>query len=452
MSRASAPLVVGRVGAVTLVLVAISGCLANARADVSAETLYRDGVAAKAAGDFATAERDLEAARRAEPRNADILMQLGLVLAFLHRYDEARATLEQGLRIAPSYLELRLSLARVKSFSGDDAGAQADVDRVLAQQPDNEEALTLAGRIAFYRKDLAAAEQRFSAALALAPTDPDALMGLGDVRSAQGDEAGARALYRRALAQAPESPDLAERLARPPAKYYRWQLDASFAYSVLSRQPQKDWKESFDQLSYKLSDATTLHGRIEESERFSQYDTYLEAGVDHRFGDGVTGYVYAGGTPVAHFREQVTGMTGGTLRLARGGDAVGATLAMVDGKFSSYASGDVETVKPGLQQYFLAGRLWTTVQAITTRDENGHFLQGWLAKVDGMATDRLHLYLGVSSAPETSENVTAETRSGFGGAIYDLTDALTLRLDYAHEDRQHSYVRDVAALGVSVKF
>ncbi|HVA13030.1 MAG TPA: YaiO family outer membrane beta-barrel protein [Stellaceae bacterium] len=447
-----AVLVVARAVALAFSLILISGLFVKARAEVSAETLYRDGVAAKTAGDFATAERDLEAARRTEPENADVLLQLGLVLGFTHHYGEARTVLEQGLRIAPSYVDLRLGLARVKSFSGDFGSAEADVDRVLAQQPDNEQALALAGRIAFYRKDLALARQRFAAALAKAPNDPDVLMGLGDVRSAEGDDAGARALYRRALAQAPNSEELAERLARPPHTLYRWQLDASFAYTALSREPQKDWKESFDQLNYHLSAATTLHGRIEESERFGQYDTYLEAGIDQRFGDGATGYVYAGGTPVAHFRERVTGMTGGTLRLTRGGDAVGTTLATIDGKFSSYSSGDVETVKPGLQQFLFSNRLWATAQAIVTRDENGHFLQGWLAKLDGTATDRLHLYVGVSSAPETSDDVTAETRSAFGGAIYDLTDALALRIDYVHEDRRHSYIRNAAVLGISVKF
>ncbi len=436
-----------------IVLAGFTGIPATpGHAEMSAATLYRDGVAARKAGDFRTAERDLQAALRLEPRNADVLLELGLVYVATRRYDEARTELHRALQIAPNYVDVRLSLARLDAYTGDYAAAQTIVDQVLVQYPSDEEALVLAGRIAYYRNDLAAAQQRFEAALAQAPNDADALMGLGDVRAAAGDDVGARSLYERALALAPHSDELRQRVTRPVRQRYRWRFDSAFAYSLLSRQPQKDWKELFNQLSYQLSDATTIHGRVDESERFSQYDTYIEAGVDRRFSDSVGAYFYAGGTPVAHFRERITGMGGGTLRLARGGSAVGATVATLDGKVADYVSGDVETIKPGIQQYFLGGILWVAGQSITTRDENGRFLQGWLAKVGGDLTDRLRLYVGVASAPETSENVTAETRSAFGGAIYDLTDRIALRLDYAHDDRRRSYIRNAFALGISVRF
>lgn len=438
---------------IALALLLVCFAPATSRAiDISAETLYRDGLSAKAAGDLATAARDFEAALKIEPNNVDTLLQLGLVYGFERRFAEARRVLERAASLAPADFDVRLGLARIKSYAGDFAGAEADMKTALAQQPDNVEALALAGRIAFYRQELTTAKQRFEAALARAPDDPDALMGLGDVLAAEGDEAGAHELYLRAERQAPGSKELAERLARPVHKTHRWRLDMTVSYSHLSRQPQKDWKETFDQLSYRLSDATTVHGRLEESERFGRYDTYLEGGVDHRFLDWLSGYLYVGGAPVDHFRERITGITGGTVRLTRGGETVGATVVTLDTKFSAYRPSDVETVKPGLQQYFLSGRLWTTTQSITTRDENGRFLQGWLGRVNVMATKRLEVYIGLAEAPETSDNVTAETRSQFAGAILDLTEDLAVRLDYLREDRQRSYLRQAATLGLSIKF
>ena len=444
-----APLLSGLALAGLLLLTAAQSAAA---AELSAETLYRDGIAAKAAGDLAAAERDFERALALQPRDVDIMVQLGLVYGAEGRYAEARALLARAGQLAPRDLDVQTALAHVESYAGNYAAAQAAVDAVLAQQPQNVEALTLAGRLAYYRKDYDSARRRFEAALAVGPNDPDALVGLGDALRASGDEDAAEAAYRKAAAAAPGSREIAERLARKPPAPRHWRLDTAFSYSRLSRVPSPDWKETFDQLGYAFDSGDFVHGRVEASERFGKYDAYLEGGLDHRFDERLSGYAYVGGTPAAHFREHVAGLGGGAYKALDGDDIVNATVLTFDGKVADYSTGDVETIRPGIQQYFLKGRFWGTAQSITIRDENGHMQQGWLLRGDVIPVEGLGVFVGLAEAPETSDNVTARTRSQFAGAAVELTDDLVLRLDYLREDRAHSYLRQAVTLGLTAKF
>ncbi len=428
------------------------GILRTAAAELSVETLYRNGIAAKAAGDLDAAARDFERALALQPDDVDVMVQLGLVYGAEQRYGEARTLLERAERLAPGDLDVPVARAHVEAYAGNFAAAEAAVEAVLAQQPQNVDALTLAGRLAYYRKDYQAARRRFETALATAPDDPDALLGLGDTFRAEGDEGAAEAVYRKAAAAAPGSREIAERLAHRPPVPKRWRLDSAFSYSRLSRVPTPDWKETFDQLGYVFDNGDIVHGRVEASERFGRYDAYLEGGLDHRFDDRLSGYAYVGGTPAAHFREHIAGLGGGGYKALDGGDLLNATVLTFDGKVADYSMGDVETVRPGIQQYFFKGRFWATAQSITTRDENGHLQQGWLLRGDVIPVERLVVFVGLAEAPETSDNVTARTRAQFAGGAIEITDDLVLRLDYLREDRARSYLRQAVTLGVTVRF
>src|SRR5690348_14269541 len=220
-------------------------------ADPVAQSLYDQAVAARNRGDFAGAIDKLEAARRIDRNNIEVLTLLGMVYGFAGRYDDAQKVLEQAHRLAPKDSDIVLALARIKSYRNDFAGAQRDVGSVLAVQPRNGEALALSGRLAYYQGDLPRAERQLRAALAVDPRDVESLLALGDVRAAQGDEAGARALYRRAQALAPDSAEIRERLARkqaPPP--LRFQLDSLLSWSHFARRPTQPWYETFDQLTY----------------------------------------------------------------------------------------------------------------------------------------------------------------------------------------------------------
>jgi YaiO family outer membrane protein len=79
----------------------------------SAETLYKDGVAARYAGDTPRALALLQQAVAAEPANADAQLQLGLALMAAHRLDDAEAALRRTLALAPDYQDAKDALQRI---------------------------------------------------------------------------------------------------------------------------------------------------------------------------------------------------------------------------------------------------------------------------------------------------------------------------------------------------
>ena len=422
-------------------------------ADAVAQSLYDQAVAARNRGDFSDAIGKLEAARRIERDNVEVLTLLGMVYGFAGRYDDAQKVLEQAHRLAPKDGDIVLALARIKAYRHDFAGAQRDVASVLVVQPRNGEALALSGRLSYYQGDLPHAERQLRAALAIDAKDVESLLALGDVRAAQGDEAGARALYERAQALAPDSPEIRDRLQRkqaPPP--LRFQLDSLLSWSHFARRPVLPWYETFNQLTFHWTPTTDLHARSEVSQRFGTIDAYYEAGIDQRFGQPASAYLYGGGTPNAHFRERWTAIGGGTVRIAKGGDTIGATLLTLDAKDSLYRTGFVRMASPGLQQYFFSGRVWLTGKQISSWVAGGHYLGGYFTRADWLITDTVTVYGGYAHAPETENNVTAQTSSAFGGVAWDVSPRVTLHLDYVHDDRQNSYIRHAVTFGAGVKF
>jgi YaiO family outer membrane protein len=434
-------------------LLCVIGCAEAEAADPVAQSLYDQGVAARNRGDFAGAIDKLEAAARIDRDNLEVLTLLGMVYGFAGRYDDAQRALERAHRLAPKDEDIVLALARIKAYRRDFAGADRDVASVLARQPKNSDALALSGRLAYYQGALPRAEQRFRAALAENPNDLESLLGLGDVKSAQGDAPAARDLYDRAHTLAPDSADVTERLARKQAPAApRFQLDSLLSWSQFERRPVAPWYESFNQLTYHVAPGTDVHGRADVSQRFRVVDTYYEAGVDHRFGEALAGYLYGGGTPNAHFRERWTVLSGGSLRILKGGDAIGGTLLTLDVKDSLYGTGFVRMASPGVQQYFLSGRVWLTGKLINSWVAGGHYLGGYFTRADGMVTDAVTVYGGYARAPDTENNITAQTRSAFTGVAWDVSPLVTLHLDYTHDDRQNGYIRHAVTFGAGVKF
>ena len=414
--------------------------------------LYYEALDAHRAGDIATAIPRLEQAVALQPENVDALLLLGTLYGFEQRFAEALETLERGLVLAPEYTDLRIAIARINSWQGKSDEAISLVEQILADQPNNVGALNLRARVAYYVGDMERAERMFSSVLEQQPENLEALLGLADVNAAQGKYDLAESQYRRAQTIDPMSAEVAERLSRERPRTLLWQLDTSGSYSWFSRDSRPSWRESFNQISYRVSPNTVVHGRVELSERFDRTDTYLQAGMDHRISDRSSGYVYLGLTPSADFRERRALLGGGAIRLRPGQEEPIVTVVTIDAKQAAYSSGDVTTIKPGLQLYFLAGRLWLSGQWINTWDETDRHVSGWSVRVDGQASERVRLYAGLADAPETEANRTVDTRSIFGGAIMGFTPQLSTRFDYAHEDRENAYIRESVNVGVSLRF
>ena len=114
-------------------------------AAADAQQLYRDGVAARHAGDAERAIDLLGACVAAEPRNADAQLQLGLAFSAAGRDSEAEAALRRTLEIAPGYDDARIALARIAQRRGDRAAAAEALAQVA---PGNAEAATLRAKLA----------------------------------------------------------------------------------------------------------------------------------------------------------------------------------------------------------------------------------------------------------------------------------------------------------------
>jgi YaiO family outer membrane protein len=435
------------------VALAISTMSAAYAADAESRRLYDEALVLRQQGDFAGAIAKLEAASRRAPDDVEILLLLGTVYGFVERFDDAERVLGHARALAPGDNDVLLAVARIKSYRKNFSGAERDVATVLEREPGNLEALALAGRLAYYQGALDPAEAKFRAVLAANPDDLEGLLGLGDVLAARGDQAGARQLYDHAHALYPDSQDVSARLARGEEQPLRWRLDSLFSYSEFARRPVEPWYESLNQLTYSLDPATDVHGRVDVSLRFDNFDTYYETGVDHRFNPDLAGYLYAGATPHASFRERWTVLSGGSLRVAKGGDTVGGTVLLLDVKDSLYRTGFVYSANPGIQQYFLNGRLWLTAKDINTWAAPGmQYLPGYLLRLDAQVTDSLLFYVGWSDAPETDLNVTAEVRTIFTGLAWAQSPRLTWHLDFVHDDRHDSYIRYAVIFGPSLKF
>jgi YaiO family outer membrane protein len=442
-------------GALALFL-AIAAAGTTLAADAESRRLYDEALVLRHQGDFAGAIAKLETASRRAPDDVEVLLLLGTLYGFAERFDDAERVLGHARALAPGDNDVLLAVARIESYRKNFKGAERDVATVLEREPGNLDARALAGRLAYYQGALDPAEANFRAVLAANPDDLEGLLGLGDVLAARGDQAGAQQVYDHGHALYPDSQDVLTRLARlarGEAQPLPWRLDSLLSVSEFARRPVEPWYESFNQLTYNLDPATAVHGRVDVSLRFDNFDTYYETGVDHRFNPDLAGYLYAGATPHASFRERWTVLSGGSLRVAKGGDTVGGTVLLLDVKDSLYRTGFVYSANPGLQQYFLSGRLWLTARDINTWAAPGmQYLSGYLLRLDAQVTDSLLLYAGWADAPETDLNVTAEVRSTFTGLAWAQSRRLTWHLDYVHDDRQDSYIRHAVIFGPSLKF
>lgn len=413
---------------------------------------------------FSAAEEKLRQALQLQPRSPEALMQLGLVLAFRKEYEAALEVLDRASAIAPNDMDVVLALARVKSWSGRPGDAAADVERVLTLHPDNVEAINLKGRLAYYQERLGPAEEAFRSALTLDPENLEALLGLSDVLLAKGDLAAAGKVIERAVAGFPRSAEAeqrADRLRRarqqavavaPPVKRL-WRVDASYAKSRFSRVPRKEWHEGTLQLGRRISDAATVHAGGQLSRRFGKKDTMAQVGGSYRFQPWLIGSGELGITPAADFLPRWDGKLGGALRAWPGNDAIGASWLTLDLRQRHYATGDVRDANPGVQQYFLDGRLWLTGRWLHSRDLKADKpSNGWFGRLDVRPADFLLLYAGRSRSSEVDSGVSVATHTTLGGAVFRLSEALDLRLDFTHEQRSGSYIRNVLSLGMTARF
>jgi YaiO family outer membrane protein len=334
-------------------------------------------------------------------------------------------------------------------LAGEPARAIVLLRQVVAAQPDNADAHVQLGLALLAEGKLDAAEASFRRTLEIAPSYDDARIGLARVAQRRGNVGRARTLLEPVNPANRDAADLRASLGEEDTAAHRWQVNIDGSSSFLEGPQQPDWREGSVQLRYQANPDTALGGTVEVSRRFGRTDVYGEARIDQRLAGGSSFYLLVGGAPNADFRPEWQIGAGGVLRV-RGGD--NPTSLTIDARQARYQAGDIQTLSPGVEQYFAGGKAWVTARWINIFDENGTRRDGWLARGDAMATDRLRLFAGIADAPDVSEGVVLDTLSLFGGLAYDLDERRTLRLSLSHEDREQGADRLQIGLGLGWRF
>ena len=330
---------------------------------------------------------------------------------------------------------------------GDPAEAVRLLEPLVAADPQNADAQVQLGYayLGLDRPDDAAVA--FEAALALAPQYADARLGLARAALQRNDRAGALEQLRLLGPGNADGAALRSQIEAQPMPT-RWALDFDASYAAVE-DSRPDWKEGALQLRYTPNADFAVAGRIQTSRRFGLTDTYLEAVGERAIGERVRAYALLGGTADADFRPRWQAGIGGSVRVT---DGPFPTVLTLDLRHAEFATGDVQSVNPGIEQYVLGGRAWLTARWINTFAEDDRHLSGYLLRGDVLLNDGLRVFAGYSNAPDTSEGVVVDTRGYFGGLSVDLTPGVTARLSAAVEKSDTAADRTQVALGLGWRF
>jgi YaiO family outer membrane protein len=184
--------------------------------------------------------------------------------------------------------------------------------------------------------------------------------------------------------------------------------------------------------------------------RYGETDVQIEARIDHAFSQDFSAYGIAAGTPDANFLARFS-VGGGASWRAYAPAGWGPLILTLDGRHDVFDDTSVTTLSPAAQYFFFDERLGLQIRWIHSVNDEGTSANGYAIRTDIAATDRLRILAGYSDAPEISEGTLIDTKTVFTGISFDLSDALTLRANYAHEHRE-SFDRNIFGLGLAIRF
>lgn len=169
----------------------------------SSLTAYNLALALEATSDNSGAEDTLRKALSIEPKQANILAELGrLELADGH-LQSAQDHLRAALDVQPELVEARGNLAMIDAKKGDLPAAEKLLRQALEDDPKFKEGHLNLGLILAQQNRKTDAEKELSRAAALAPTDPTTLSTVGKAELRMGNSSQGIALLRQVVDLAP---------------------------------------------------------------------------------------------------------------------------------------------------------------------------------------------------------------------------------------------------------
>ncbi len=331
-------------------------------------------------------------------------------------FDRARDLLETLLSVSPDDPDLLRRLAMVHAASNNLQEAQDSIDRAIALAPTDGDIQLARANILFWRDKFSDAQKQ---AEQLASTRPD-YPGLSDFNKSFQRSREARRVHIRSL-------NLGATLS-----------DADFEFGS-----SQTWQVQRASTAIAWAESSVAALEVEREDR-EAIDTRIAARLDlptgpHRI------FAMASVTPSADFRENWSAGAGAELALGK------RNTLLLDGRFAEYRSDDVTALGAALRHSF-APDFAATIRSIHLFGGGESYRLGGSLRTDYTPEGGPGLFAIVASYPDTEIDGTRQLRAVAGGARFDLTDNLVLRVSGEYESREDSYKRSAASVDLTWNF
>ena len=340
----------------------------------------------------------------------------------------------------------RIGAALAARDAGRTAEAVTAFEMLVAERPDDPTFLRLLGSAYAAARRYNEAAVTLERAQRLAPADQDIALARARVELWAGRPARAREIAARIGRDQPGNPELDELdMAIQRTSSERSAINLSVNYGVARVAlvgPNRTWRDASAAVDAAIGRGWILSADAERSDRQIATDTRLRARVDRRFGDRGGFSIGFAITPNADFRERWGLRAGGDVRI------LPSVVAMIDVRHADYGPSNITVLEPGLRLETRDGRYSVAMRSINLWDENGRYRSGWSARLDAASSERLALFAGAATYPDTEAGITRRVDSVYAGAGIAVSGKLSLRLTGEYERRAQSYRRTGVSIGL----
>lgn len=344
--------------------------------------------AAKNAGDYDKAAQLFTELLQRDKNDAELWFHYGLVLRFAGALEEAVAAQKTAQNLAPHDLDIQLEIARLNYYRGDISAAREQLQSVSTQAPD--------------------------------------YPGVAELQR-QLESAGAKAS-----------------VDKP------WWLTLGHEWSRLERGDR--WQMNLLHLNRTLSADMSAQLQLEHAERYDDADYYAALSGFYRLTSRVNLAAGIGaGIEADYLPNTRVWLYGDWLALRSVKRNTGLRLTL-DLNHNRYSELQVNVAKPGVRMEF-ADHLEWSLQSILVDSSGGSSQSGWATRVAwSWRQPDVRLDAGYSSAPESEESVTLDTRGYFVGARWQFSRSTAAALSLAREERESVPFRDIVNLSVIIRY
>lgn len=353
----------------------------------------------------------------------DDAVKNALRFAAERNYDKAETTLSEYEEKNPKDTQAQYARAQILLWKNDFKGALSRIDALLAAYSDDPDHLLLRARWHDYQGHLEEAENDYAQIVARYPDYEEAREGL--VKTSK---------------------------RRAESSQGLWRADVGYGLSVFRDSPNPNWHHGYVQIARAFDEKRlVIHARGERFHQHDSPDSLYEIGAERRFEQNVyAGFSVAGSPdavykPVFRLKMEING------RLINEQDALFPVWWFFSFQPSWYRSLENRLFSSGptvifAENWELASRM------LYVQKVNGDSVSGWTARLNGRFFPGFGFGVGYAYAPDIDEDATTILRTLSGTLTCVLTENVSLRLDYARENRANSYQRNVIDVGFSYKF